>query len=512
MNQTEFYPSATTGCNVTNCVVINCNMTEPDIAYEIQYHAYESICWWVENVAQGIIGIAGILANTVAIPVLCSKDMYGIFNRLLIFLAIFDNVFIICQILEAKRKLTNTFGYFEFDQLHEHVFGYFLYPVHAFVLTSSIYITVALALERYRAVWRPVEYHNKYKGVNPWKRIIKSYVAPVIAFSMAFTIPKFFELEFLPEMLDTSMPNGTIVFNGTEYYNPFISETNVTMAKPTEFRLNDIYVLLYCNIARILVQGIIPFISLSFLNYRIYWVIKRRRELKNRPRLGSTIDIEYNVPNRPRPNSNIANEVHLLTVEENPVCRASFSAERKANEAKHAVILFIIVLLFFICHTPRVIINIHELVYLDLLKRGMENDCDKYPILAFIFTSISNFLLTVNSSSNFYIYCFMCSTFRNVLYDWILDIRNFVHNLTCFKSCTLHKKDDNRDNLSVIYDVVENKENGDNVGNSSLKTKCTHVKTLVEAPKITFNYPDIIITANNDDLPPNSLSMPAEML
>ena len=100
-------------------------MTEPDMAYEIQYHAYESICWWVENVAQSIIGIAGILANTLAFPVLCSKDMYGIFNRLLIFLAIFDNVFIICQILEAKRKLTNTFGYFEFDQLHEHVLGYF---------------------------------------------------------------------------------------------------------------------------------------------------------------------------------------------------------------------------------------------------------------------------------------------------------------------------------------------------------------------------------------------------
>ena len=170
--------------------------------------------------------------------------------------------------------------------------------MHAFVLTTSIYITVALALERYRAVWRPVEYHNKYKGVNPWKRIIKSYVAPVIAFSMAFTIPKFFELEFLPEMLNTSMANDTIASNGTKYYDHFIR--NVTLARPTEFRLNDIYVLIYSNIARILVQGIVPFISLSFLNYRIYWVIKRRQQLKNRPRLGSTIEIEYHLPNGSR--------------------------------------------------------------------------------------------------------------------------------------------------------------------------------------------------------------------
>jgi hypothetical protein len=57
-------------------------------------------------------------------------------------------------------------------QLHEYAFGYGLYPLHNFVLCCSIYITVALALERYRAVWRPVEYHNKCKGVNPWHRVL----------------------------------------------------------------------------------------------------------------------------------------------------------------------------------------------------------------------------------------------------------------------------------------------------------------------------------------------------
>lgn len=51
------------------------------------------------------------------------------------------------------------------------------------------------------------------------------------------------------------------------------------MAAPTELRLDDTYVVLYVNIARLLVQGIIPFICLSFLNYRIYWVMKRRSQL-----------------------------------------------------------------------------------------------------------------------------------------------------------------------------------------------------------------------------------------
>ena len=492
-----------------------CNMTEADLA---AYVAYEHISWWMENVAQSIVGIAGIISNTIAVPVLCSKHMYGIFNRLLIFLAIFDNVFIMCQILEAKRKLTNNFmGYYDFDQLHEYVFGYFLYPLHAFVLTASIYITVALALERYRAVWRPVEYHNKYKGVNPWKRIIKSYITPVIAFSLAFSIPKCFEIEFATE----NVPNNTIMMNNsndfignytnvrndTRYYDAYSTGTNFTLTKPTEFRLNDVYVLLYSNIARILVQGIIPFICLSFLNYRIYWVIKRRRQLKDRPRLGSTIDTldtEEHIPIRQRFNSSIVLKHessavtnggdHLLHVEDMPSTfssnsRASFSAERKANEAKHAVILFIIVLLFFIYHTPRVIINIHEFVYLDLFKRGMESECDKYPILVFIFTSVSNCLLTINSSSNFYIYCFMCSTFRSVLYDWILNIRNFLQSFRC--SCNLICcNKENTNSPTVMYNKAENKKL-EKDKNSSIKSVKTYT-TQDQIPKIVLNDPDII--------------------
>ena len=57
---------------------------------------------------------------------------------------------------------------------------------------SCIYLTVVLALERYRAVWRPVEYHNNVNGVNPWHRVFQ-YLVPVVVFSVAFGMPKFFE-------------------------------------------------------------------------------------------------------------------------------------------------------------------------------------------------------------------------------------------------------------------------------------------------------------------------------
>ncbi len=38
------------------------------------------------------------------------------------------------------------------------------------ILCCCIYITVVLALERYKAVWHPVEYHHVINAGNPWKR------------------------------------------------------------------------------------------------------------------------------------------------------------------------------------------------------------------------------------------------------------------------------------------------------------------------------------------------------
>ena len=57
------------------------------------------------------------------------------------------------------------------------------------VLCASTYITVVLALERYKAVWRPVEYRNSVLSGDPWCRVF-TYVAPVIVLSVLFNVPK----------------------------------------------------------------------------------------------------------------------------------------------------------------------------------------------------------------------------------------------------------------------------------------------------------------------------------
>ena len=65
------------------------------------------------------------------------------FNRLLICLAVFDNLFIISCFLEAIRRFVGN------TDVHQLAFIYFFYQLQSIALTCSINITVVLAVERY---------------------------------------------------------------------------------------------------------------------------------------------------------------------------------------------------------------------------------------------------------------------------------------------------------------------------------------------------------------------------
>ena len=71
---------------------------------EREVEIFHDVSWWFEGLLQCCVGSIGFLANAVAIPILCSKEMNRfIFNRLLIVLAVFDNFFIVCSVLEGIR-------------------------------------------------------------------------------------------------------------------------------------------------------------------------------------------------------------------------------------------------------------------------------------------------------------------------------------------------------------------------------------------------------------------------
>ena len=370
-----------------------CNVTENNISEEM----YINFSYWTEYVIQSIIGVIGIASNTIAIPVLCSREMNTTFNRILTFLAIFDNFFIICQISEARRKMTNAKYNDEkiFSQAHEYAFGYFMYGFHSFVLSSSMFTTVALAVERYQAVQSPVKYHQKTRGTNPWKRAITHYLIPVIIFSSLFCMPKIFEIE----LVQYSQP---IYLN-----NSIIKTINLTIAQPTDLRMNEIYVVSWANIATLTIQGIIPIISLCFFNYRIYRVMTNRSTLMKRSTFQTLI-----IPEREGLSKTEANQNEITE---------KFDAQKKLRESKQSKVLFIIVICYLLFHSPRFLIRLHEFYSLDIFKESIkgakdgQRNCDSFPFWVLSCTCVSHLLLTMNSSCNFFIYCFLSPKFQTVL-------------------------------------------------------------------------------------------------
>ncbi len=109
-----------------------------------------------------------------------------------------------------------------------------------------------------------------------------------------------------------------------------------------------------------------------------------------------------------------------------PITSAATAAQ-KAEETRQAIVLFAIVILFVCCHALRILLNVNELLTLEVVRASIKNGCFGVPFWALIGVAVSQFLLTVNSSVNFFIYCFMCTTFRKIFISYLKKVTS-KHN------------------------------------------------------------------------------------
>ncbi len=184
---------------------------------DAQLAFFDTYNFWSGGVTNALICLVGLAGNSLSIPVLCSRAMDSVFNRLLVFLAIFDNVYLLLSLADCFRRHLGTV------LVHKYAFGPVLYGLHNAIMTCSIYMTVVLAFERYLAVSKPIEYHNTVNSGKRWVRLAR-YVLPVLLLAVVFNLPKFFELRPRERMADRvwAAANGT---NVTEVYVVDVSST-----------------------------------------------------------------------------------------------------------------------------------------------------------------------------------------------------------------------------------------------------------------------------------------------
>ena len=194
--------------------------------------------FWISGVFLVLLGIIGFLGNIFTIVVLCQPKMRKrVFYNLLLALACFDTLFILTY---GTSYAYMSLAGLECPNYKEQVY-YLFYPAREICLVGSIYMTVAISLERYLGICHPQLQFSRGALV---------YILPVVIIDFAFTFPTFMEIEY-------SFENGTL-------------ETRFK-----DMRYEHQYEQAYNLWAEVIFKTIIPLISLFFLNGSIIVTIKQ---------------------------------------------------------------------------------------------------------------------------------------------------------------------------------------------------------------------------------------------
>ncbi len=134
--------------------------------------AVETFALWTDGAMKTVLASLGLLGNAAAAAVLMRPRMRThCFNRLLLALSAFDSLYLLLSLIDAVRtryvdaSANEDMTDCSLDRfLPSHnvlnmAVPSFIYPVNHIALTASVYMTVAIAFERYVAVHFPLDYN-----------------------------------------------------------------------------------------------------------------------------------------------------------------------------------------------------------------------------------------------------------------------------------------------------------------------------------------------------------------
>ena len=366
--------------------------------YQFNQNTHQHVQYALEYIAMLVMGIIGIVGNTIAVYIFCNLKQQLKFHQLMIMIFVFDTAFITLSLM--IYSFPHMSKEYRYGDTYCHMLP-IITPLLEIALTGSIYSTMAISVERYLVVCHPF-----YTLSNRWSS--RRYILPIIAFSILYNIPRFFELKVQPMAI--GMPRtttGSTPVEKEEDLDPMYS------IEHTALREDYYYNSIYRGWMNLIITAIIPFIVLITLNSLIFKKLKDILSARSRESVVGTFGT---------PGSLMAQSSYHP--DEEPACvpvPVSPKKVTRANEILLAKVSVIIVIFFVICHSVRWIPIIYGIVYNHYLT---EQDF-VLPRWVEICINISGFLTIANSSVNFYIYilthfhvlpsneffqCFFCKT------------------------------------------------------------------------------------------------------
>ena len=132
------------------------------------------------------------------------------------------------------------------SDIFTYLFPKFIYPFTHIAMTGTIFMTVAITVERYLGLCHPL--------LSPHSRKVWFYLLPVIVVAFALNVPKFLEIEL-------GNVNVTNAVTGQNETKPSYG--------PSDLRLSMTYIKAYIMWTRLFSTGLIPVVLLLCLNLRI---------------------------------------------------------------------------------------------------------------------------------------------------------------------------------------------------------------------------------------------------
>ena len=360
-----------------------------------------------EGVVTLCIGAVGMLGNVIAIPyfgrrILSQKTFY----ILLLCLSICDLIVVINgMLLYGIPKVSDVYANEEYFLISPYVF-----PIFEMGSTGGIYFTMAICIERYFVVCRPLWYRAQAIAS-------RTYTIPILIFSVVYNIPRFFEIRTVKIHDDVNI-NGTFLesnienitkkasfltkdesilnLNRTQEIDNHYLSKNVSMLQnfeyafePTELRQNVNYYGVYHIGCAITFLFILPLLVLITANILI---------------LKALIKHNYGPPAMM---TNGGGErgggfQRTMSMHQHPS-----QLRRRQNQVDRAKVTLAICGIFLFCHLFKWVLNIYEL-YIRFRssnlseeeKQAAINQSDWFATVV----NISNTLVILNSSINFYVY------------------------------------------------------------------------------------------------------------
>ena len=385
-------------CDLENTTLSNYSSNDNDTCiYKIDPDL-ENVCCLLQNSLEIegrlVVCLLGLMFNALVIILLVDRKLVNeLFNRLLLCLVVMDSLYLLVVTAAIWIIWLGRDGDRSFN--HEYLYYFIIKPVRGIARLSVIYLTVMLASNRYTTITKPMDMlvRDRHNNQPTWTETLK-FTSPIIFLSIVYMIPEFFEFSIQHNELGEGIQS-------TELNRPVLSEkivddgsTNIsTKIVVSDLRLSETYVLAYLTVVNVIITGLIPLSMLAYFNIYIYRGMKRflhrRLERRNPER---DRDAQYN--------------------------------DEIQNQLNQTIILFAIVFLFIVTNVLRIALDISDWISHDTTIKEREKNCYEHPYWYMISVPISQILMVVNSSVNFFIYCAFNNSFRSVINEhvvWVFD-------------------------------------------------------------------------------------------